>query len=138
MSGWDIAGIIIAVFWAVLVCFLAYTLVHVARVLKEAKTLVASLTEETVPLLNEMTSTVTHTNAQLGRVDTITSNLASISDNATALTSLFTNTVGQPLVKMAAFGHGLRKAAKARSRANVEKRVRETMKAERAARRSAR
>lgn len=138
MDGWDIAGIIIAVFWAILVCFLAYTLVHLARVLREATVLVSSLTEQTVPLLNEMTATVTHTNAQLGRVDTITTNLASITDNATALTSLFTNTVGQPLVKLAAFGHGLRRAAKARSRADVEKRVRETMKAERASLRSAR
>lgn len=138
MSGWDIAGIIIAVFWAVLVCFLAYTLIHLTRVLRETTVLVNTLTEQTVPLLNEMTATVTHTNAQLTKVDTITNNLASISTNASALTSVFTNTVGSPLIKIASFGYGLRKAAKLRARSDAEKQVRETMKAGRASRRSAR
>jgi len=138
VSGWDVAGIIIAVFWAILVCFLAYTLVHLSKVLKETETLVASVTEQTVPLLSELTHTIGQTNAQLSKVDTITSNIASVSTNVSALTSTFTNTVGAPLVKVASLAYGLRSAAKLRRRSEAEKQVRETMKAGRASRRSAR
>jgi len=138
VSGWDVAGIIIAVFWAILVCFLAYTLVHLSRVLKETETLVASVTEQTVPLLSELTETVGQTNAQLSKVDTITDNLASVSTNVSALTSTFTSTVGTPLVKVASLAYGLRSAAKVRRRSAADKQVRETMKAGRASRRSAR
>lgn len=138
MSGGEIAGIIVAVFWAILVCFLAFTLVRLAKVLKETETLVASVTEQTVPLLSEVTQTVVHTNAQLGKVDTITDNLANVSTNVSTLTSAFTNTVGAPLVKVASFAYGLRTAASRRRRADAEKQVRDTMKAGRASRRSAR
>ncbi|MCI0688425.1 MAG: DUF948 domain-containing protein [Sporichthyaceae bacterium] len=138
MEAWDVAGIIIAVFWAILVCFLAYMLVHLTKVLKETTVLVSNVTEHTVPLLTELVDTVAHTNAQLGKVDTITTNLAGVSTNVNALTSTFTHTIGGPLVKIASFAYGLRTAAKLRHRADAEKKVRETMKAGRAARRSAR
>jgi uncharacterized protein YoxC len=136
VSGGEIAGIIIAVFWAILVCFLAYTLVHLSRVLEETETLVASVTEQTVPLLTEVTQTVVHANAQLGKVDTITNNLANVSTNVSALTSTVSHTIGTPLVKVASFAYGLRAAAKLRRRAAAEKQVRETMKSGRASRRS--
>ena len=138
MEAWDVAGIIIAVFWAILVCFLAYTLVHLTKVLKQTTVLVSNVTEQTVPLLTELTDTVSHTNAQLSKVDTITTNLAGVSTNVNALTSTLTHTIGGPLVKIASLAYGLRTAAKLRRRAAAEKQVRETMKAGRAARRSAR
>ena len=138
MEAWDVAGIIIAVFWAILVCFLAYMLVHLTKVLKQTTILVSSVTEQTVPLLTELTDTVSHTNAQLSKVDTITTNLAGVSTSVNALTSTFTHTIGGPLVKIASFAHGLRTAAKRRRRADAEKQVRETMRTGRAARRSAR
>lgn len=136
MTGGEIAGIIIAVFWAILVCFLAYTLVHLSKVLEETETLVASLTEQTVPLLTEVTQTVVHANVQLGRVDTITNNLADVSTNVNALTSTVSHTIGTPLVKVASFAYGLRSAVKRRRRAEAEKQVRETMRSERASGRS--
>jgi uncharacterized protein YoxC len=138
VSGWDVAGIIIAVFWAVLVCFLAYVLIHVARVLQETTVMVSEVTEQTVPLLAEVRTTVTHTNAELTRVDAITSSLQNVAENASSLSSLFTATLGNPLVKAAALSYGLRKAMKDRSRHDVEKRVRAEIRAERAARRSGR
>ena len=46
--------------------------------------------------------------------DGITTNARSVTGNVSALTSLFTATMGGPLVKTAAFSYGLSKAIKAR------------------------
>jgi uncharacterized protein YoxC len=138
VSGWDVAGIIIAVFWAILVCFLAYVLIHVARVLQETTVLISEVTEQTVPLLAEVRTTVTHTNTELTRVDAITSSVQNVAENASSLSSLFAATLGTPLVKAAALSYGLRRAMKDRTRHDVEKRVRAEVRAERAARRSGR
>jgi predicted PurR-regulated permease PerM len=138
LSGGEVAGLIVAVFWAVLVCFLAYVLVKVGQVLKEAARLVSGMTEQTLPLLGEVTTTVSTTNAQLVRVDTITSNVQSITTNASALTSVFAATLGGPLIKAAAFSYGVRRALRDRHRQDVTKRVQSELKAERRARRAAR
>ena len=47
-------------------------------------------------------------------LDDIAANAQSVSSNAAALTSLFASTVGGPLVKVAAFSHGIRSAASKR------------------------
>jgi len=46
-------------------------------------------------------------NTQLQRVDGITTNARSVTGNVSALTSLFTATMGGPLVKTAAFSYGV-------------------------------
>jgi hypothetical protein len=111
------------------VVFLAVVLLTLSRVLREASKLVSGVTEHTVPLLDEVTSLVTTSNAQLGKVDAITTNVQTITTNATALSSTVTATVGGPLVKAAAFSYGVRKALSDRRHADVEKRVRAEMKA---------
>jgi len=50
------------------------------------------------------------TNEQIVRLDTITANVASMSTNVNALTSLFAATLGSPVVKLAAFTYGVRSA----------------------------
>jgi hypothetical protein len=92
--------------------------------------LVAGITDKTVPLLGEVTTSVEHVNDQLVRVDTITGNVESITTNAKALTGLFAATLGGPVVKVAAFTYGVRKAAGKRHEADVRKRVRAEIKAE--------
>ena len=52
--------------------FLAVPLLKLGRVLDETRRTVKDLTDETVPLLDEVTTTVGHTNNQLEKVDTIT------------------------------------------------------------------
>jgi predicted PurR-regulated permease PerM len=129
VSAGAVVGLIFAIFWAVLVCFLAFVLVKLAGVLREATRMVAGITDQTVPLLGEVTATVTTTNEQLAKVDTITTNAAKISGNVTALTSTFSATVGGPMIKAAAFSFGVRKALSDRRHADVEKRVRAELKA---------
>jgi uncharacterized protein YoxC len=131
LSGGEVAGLIVAVFWAVLVAFLAYVLVKLGKVIAEAAKLVAGVADQTVPLLGEVTTSVVHVNAELTRVDTITSNVQDISSNVSGLTSIFAATLGSPLIKVAAFSYGVRSTMSKRREADVRKRVKAQIKADR-------
>src|SRR3954466_3537002 len=133
MSGGEIAGLIAAAAFVLLVGLLAIPILRLGSVLGETQRLVAGITDKTVPLLGEVTTSVVHVNLELDRVDAITANVQSMTGNVSALTSLFAATLGSPVVKVAAFSYGVRRAATRRARADVEKQVRATMKAERAA-----
>ena len=130
LTGGQVAGLIVAVFFALLVLVLAFVLFKLSKVLEETQRLVAGITDKTVPLLGEVTGTVTHVNSELVRVDAITANVQSISGNVSALTSLFAATLGGPVIKVAAFSYGVRRAAGKRSQADLTKRVRADMKAQ--------
>ena len=130
MSVGDIAGLIAAIAFVLLVGLLAIPLLKVGKVLDEARRLVRNVTDETVPLINGVTETVGHTNDQLERVDAITANVQQMTTNISALTSLFAATLGSPVVKVAAFSYGVRRAMAERRQGDVEKRVKEQIKAE--------
>ncbi|MEU4684171.1 MULTISPECIES: DUF948 domain-containing protein [Streptomyces] len=110
MSGGEVAGILVAVFWAILVSFLAVVLVRLAQVLRAATRLVADVTEHAVPLLGEASETVRSAQTQLSRVDAIASDVQEVTSNASALSSTVASAFGGPLVKVAAFGYGVRRA----------------------------
>lgn len=112
MSGADIAGLIAAGVFAILVALLALPIIKLGKVFDELTATIRSLNNETTPLIGEVTKTVASTNAQIEKVDNITSNVSDASANVSALSSLVTSTVGQPLIKVAAFSHGIRKAVK--------------------------
>ena len=128
MSGGEIAGLIAAVAFVLLVGFLAIPLVKLGRTLDETSRLVRGVADGTTPLLGEVTSTVTATNAQLTRVDAITANAQQVTSNVAALSGIFAATLGGPLVRVAAFSYGVRKALTARRQGEVTKRVRADMK----------
>ena len=132
----EIAGLIAAVAFVLLVGVLAVPLIKLGRVFDETRVLVKGVSDETVPLLSEVTTTVTTTNAQLVRVDAITSNVQTTTTNISALTALFAASLGSPVIKVAAFSYGVRRALSDRDRGLVEKRVKSQLKAERAAARA--
>lgn len=109
LTGGQLAGLIVAVFWAVLVSFLAYTLLKLARLLGEATKMVADLGEQAAPLMDDMARTVRRANEQLGRTDVITKQVGSVTQNVSAVTTVMTSAFGGPLVKAAAFSYGVRK-----------------------------
>ena len=117
MSLGDVAGLIAALAFVLLVGFLAYPLVKLGKVLEETRVTVRGISDGTVPLLSEVTTTVASTNAQLVKVDSITDNVAQVSTNVSALTALFAATLGSPVVKVAAFSYGVRQAMNGRSAA---------------------
>lgn len=111
------AGLVVAFAWAVLVGFLAYVLIKLARTLDETTKLLASITERTAPLLDEVATTVMRTNDQLDRVDLITRNVHAVTENVSGVTGLAVSAVRGPVVRAAAFAYGVRHAIGGRRRA---------------------
>lgn len=134
----DLAVLLLAVGWLILVGFLGYVLVRLGKVLQSTETLVDGVAERTVPLLGEVTTSVVHVNDQLERVDAITNNVQSITTNAAGLFSLFGATLGGPLVKVAAFTYAVRRAASRRERDDLERELKTARKEQRAQARAAR
>jgi uncharacterized protein YoxC len=106
----DIAGVIAALAFAYLVVRTGGLIGKAGKVLDETRIGVHGVSQQTVPLLSQVTDTVASTNEQIVRLDTITANVASMSTNLNALTALFAATVGSPVVKVAAFTYGVRSA----------------------------
>ncbi|GLY17338.1 DUF948 domain-containing protein [Kineosporia rhizophila] len=118
----DIAGLIAAIAFVLLVGVIAIPLIKLGKVLDETRNTVRGLSDGALPLLSEVTTTVASTNQQLGKVDTITNNVAQVSTNVSALTALFAATLGSPVVKVAAFTYGVRQAVGGRKAAGQRKR----------------
>ena len=131
LTGGQVAGLIVAVFFAIAVVVLSIILFKLGKVLEETQRLVSGITDKTVPLLGEVTTSVTHVNKELVRVDAITANVQSMTGNVSALTSLFAATLGSPIIKVAAFSYGVRQVAHKRQEKDVNKRVREELKSSR-------
>lgn len=110
----DVAGTIAALAFVVLVLRMGSVVGKAGKVLDETRAGVREITDETVPLLREVTETVAATGQQVARLDTISSNVATMTTNVSALTSVATATVGRPLIKIAAFTYGVRSAVEVR------------------------
>ncbi len=110
MTGGDIAGLIAAGVFAILVGLLAVPLIKLGRVFDETSTAIRELSDNVTPLLEEATTTVSETNKQLARVDAITSSVEEATGNVSSLVALFAATVGGPLIKIAGFSAGVRAA----------------------------
>ena len=127
----DVVGLLFAVGFLVLVLFLCIVLLRLTKVLEETRELVSGITDKTVPLLGEVTTSVVHVNEELVRVDKITANVQSISANVSSLTALFAATLGSPVIKVAAFSYGVRKAAGKRSEDDMRKKVKSELRGSR-------
>ena len=114
MSVGDVAGLIAAIAFAILVVLMAVPLLKLGRVLDETRTTIRGISDSTVPLIGEVTTTVGQANEQMDKIDTITTNAAQITTNASALTALFAATLGSPIVRVAAFSYGVRQAVSGR------------------------
>ncbi|MFJ5556672.1 DUF948 domain-containing protein [Streptomyces sp. NPDC093250] len=114
VSGGEVAGILVAVFWAILVSFLAVALARLAQTLRATTKLVAEVTDQAVPLLADASAAVRSAQTQIERVDAIASDVQEVTSNASALSTTVASTFGGPLVKVAAFGYGVRRAMSGR------------------------
>lgn len=110
MSWGDVAGMVAAIAFVALVGFIALPLIKLGKVFDAATDFVKEVTEHTLPVIDETAATIASTNAQLSKVDAVTTAAAEIGQNASALTALVASTVGRPLIKVAAFSYGVRRA----------------------------
>jgi len=106
----DVAGLIAAIAFVGLVGFLGFVSLKVAAVLDETRSSVKELTDHTLPMLDEAAKVVASSASQMDKVDTVTTAAAQVGENVSALSSLVTATVGAPLLKVAAFSYGVRRA----------------------------
>ncbi len=106
-----IAGLLAALAFVGLVVVLAVPLVKLGRTIDAATQSIKDVTEHTLPVIDEAAATVAGTNAQLVKVDAVTTAAAEISQNASAVTALVAATIGRPLIRLAAFSYGVRRAA---------------------------
>lgn len=135
MSGGEIAALVASGGFVMLVLVIAVPIIKLGRTVDETTKLVANLNERATPLIADLNVSVQQVNAQLDRVDAITANAQAVTSNVAAFTSLFAATLGGPVVKVAAFSYGVRKAVSGRRKADVASRIRQEMKSDRRGRR---
>lgn len=119
MTAGQIAALIAAGAFTLLVLLLAVPLLKLGRTLDEATIAIRKAHERSEPLLTNANATIGHVNTQLQRVDVITADARAVTGNVSVLTSLFTATLGGPLVKAAALSYGLSRAVRRRRRSKV-------------------
>lgn len=108
-SGGDIALIVLAAFWGLLVFALCLVLLNTFRVLESTKMTIDAMREETVPLLREVKTSVEKMNREIDRVDTVLESAGSIVGRVEKLSGLVEEAASSPLVKIISLGAGLRK-----------------------------
>ena len=124
MSGAEIAALIAAGAFVLLVLLLAIPLFKLGRTFDEATIAIRKTHEGAVPLLADARTTLEGVNAQLDQVDDIAKSVNSMTNNAAALTSIVSSTMGSPLIKVASFTYGVRRSIEKRRDAELVREAR--------------
>jgi uncharacterized protein YoxC len=147
MHAGEVAGLIAAGAFLMLVIVLAVPILKLGRTVDAATRAINDLNDRTGPLLGNVNETVQGVNTALGqvqisldgvnvqlaKVDTITDHAAHVTANVANLSTVVAAAAANPLIKVASFGYGLRKAASARRKADEDREVRTTIKQRRKA-----
>jgi len=110
MNVGDIAALIAALVFAVLVGLLAVPLIKLGGVFDEARTAIKEVSAGVIPVLEETTETIGEANRQLQRIDVITGDVAEVTGNVSSLVSLVAASIGGPLIRIAGFTAAVRAA----------------------------
>jgi hypothetical protein len=111
LDGGDVALIVLAAFWGLLVLFLCVVLINTFRVLESTKMLIDGIREETVPLMREVKTSVEKANRELDRVDGMLVATGEIVGRVQRIAGLVEQAVSSPLTKLIGVGAGVRAAA---------------------------
>jgi uncharacterized protein YoxC len=147
----DIAALIAAGAFLMLVLVLAVPILRLRHTVDAATRALNDLADSTAPILGNVNETVenvntaltqVHTsldgvNVQLARLDTITGHVQQVTANVANLATVVSSAAANPMVKAAAFGYGVRRAAARRRAAQEEAEVRDALRAQRKASRAA-
>ena len=134
MSGGEIAALIAAIAFVLLVLLLAIPLLKLGRTLDEATIAVRKTHDGVGPLLAQAQQTMDSVNAQLVQVEAIATNVNSMTTNVAAMTSVVSSTLGSPMIKAAAFTYGVRKTVADRRDADAVKAARHKRRSDRRSR----
>jgi uncharacterized protein YoxC len=138
----EIAALIASGAFLMLVLVLAVPILRLRHTVDAATNVINDLNERTAPLLGNVTTTVENVNTalsqmnttldgvnlQLEKVDSMTGHVQQVTANVANLSAVVSAAATNPLVKVAAFSYGVRKAAAARRHADQEREVRAELK----------
>jgi hypothetical protein len=120
MSAGQLAALIAASFFAVGVCAGVYVLIRLARLITLASTILTGYQDATGNLLRRAQATVERADEQLARtqalsdsVEAVTVSMTDLSEQVSAVagtTQLIAHGLGAPVLRLAAFSHGVRSA----------------------------
>jgi uncharacterized protein YoxC len=147
VDGGQIAALIVAGAFLMLVLVLAVPILRLRHTVDAATKAIEDLNDRTAPLLGNANTAIenvntaltqVHTsldgvNLQLAKVDTITGHAQAVSANVANLATVVSAAAANPLAKLAAFGYGVRRAARNRRHAEEDREVRATIKQQRRA-----
>ncbi|WP_329109319.1 DUF948 domain-containing protein [Micromonospora sp. NBC_01699] len=147
MNPGQIAALVAAGAFLMLVLVLAVPILRLRHTVDAATRAINDLNDRTAPLLGNANATIenvnvaltqVHTsldgvNIQLAKIDTMTGHAQNVTANVANLATVVSAAAANPLVKVAAFGYGVRKAASARRHADEDREVRATLKSQRRA-----
>jgi hypothetical protein len=105
-----IAWTVVAFLVGALVVVLCVLMANLFRVITSTKDLIDGVTQQTVPLLAEVGTTVSLVNQELGRVDGILSTAETATASVGNVVNVVSSTVTSPLVRLSAFAWGVRRA----------------------------
>jgi uncharacterized protein YoxC len=109
MSGSEIASLIFAGGFVLLVLFLAVPILKLGRLIDRSTDSISQVGEELAPLVREATITLEETNRQLKKFDSITDDVSQVTTNISSLVSVFTSSMGGSLAKLAGLSGIVRK-----------------------------
>lgn len=151
MTGGEIAALIAAGAFAMLVLVLAVPLLRLRHTVDAATRSIQDLNDRTAPILSkadltmgnvntalgQVQTTLDGVNLQLQKVDTITGHAQQVTANVANLANVVTSVAANPLVKVAAAGYGVRRAAARRARLEEDREARALVRERRRSRRRA-
>jgi ABC-type transporter Mla subunit MlaD len=152
VSGGEIAALIAAAAFLLLVGTLAVPILRLRHTVDAATRAINEVVDRAGPAIGKLDITIDQVNTALGqvhqsldgvnaqllRVDAIAAHAQQVTATVANLTTVVGAASTHPLVKVAAFGYGLRKAASARRTADQEREVRDRLHEERAGRQATR
>jgi uncharacterized protein YoxC len=107
MNGADLAAIICAGAFSVLVIALVVVLVKLAKFVDVASATIRETGDSLVPLLDELTEATQTTNRQLEKIDVITDSVLETTSNISSLVGSLTDTIGGPLLRVGEIVRGV-------------------------------
>src|SRR2546430_12808010 len=152
MTGGQIAALVAAGAFLMLVLVLAIPILRLRKTVDAGTRALDAVADRLGPLLSDVNTTVANVNGalvqvqtsldgvnlQLARLDTITGHVQTVTANVANLATAVTAATANPMVQVAAFAYGVRKATAQRRHAEEERELRETLKAQRKAARRGR
>ena len=129
MNAGQLAALIAAGFWAVLVCAAVYVLARLARLISAATSTVTAYRADARALLDRARATLDRTNEQLARTDAITSSMDQVTADMAELSGHVSDLAGvaggisavfgTPLMRLSATAFGIRRAVAIRRSVRV-------------------